>query len=114
MAGCEKIGWRVEEGTQKADPAVNNPPVAVPKLKPEGNEGVKVRRGDERVGRARVGEEPVPILHGQVEGLDVRETRRKAKMKTGNTSRKLEGRGDREEGETLQAGEGGERHQKKG
>ena len=83
MAGCKKIGWRVEEGTQKADPAVNNPPVAVPKPKPEGNEGVKVRRGDERVGRARVSEEPVPILHGQVERLDVGETRRKSKMKTG-------------------------------
>ena len=35
VAGCEKIGWRVEEGTQKADPAANNPPVAVPKPKPE-------------------------------------------------------------------------------
>ena len=64
MAGCEKIERRVEEGTQKADSAVNNPPVAVPKPKPEGNEGVKVRRGDERVGRVRVGDEPVPILHG--------------------------------------------------
>ena len=78
MAGCEKIERRVEEGTQKADSAVNNPPVTVPKPKPKGNEGVKVRRGDESVGRARVGEEPVPILHGQVEGLDVGETLRKA------------------------------------
>ena len=85
MAGCKKIGWRVEEGTQKADKAVNNPPVTVPKPKPKpkGNEGVKVRRGDEFVRRARVGEEPVPILHGQVERLDNGETRRKATMKTG-------------------------------
>jgi len=85
-----KSGW--------ADPAVSNPPVAVPKPKPEGNEGVKVRRGDERVGRARVGEEPVPILHGQVEGLDVEETRRKAKMKTGKYQQ-----------EVGRAGESGER-----
>jgi hypothetical protein len=27
--------------------------------------------GDEHLGRARVGEEPVPFLHGTVEGLDV-------------------------------------------
>ncbi len=50
MVGGEKIGWRVEERTQKADPAVNNPPVAVPKPKPEGNKGVKVGSGDERFG----------------------------------------------------------------
>ena len=89
MAGCEKIERRVEEGTQKADSAVNNPPVTVPKPKPKGNEGVEVRRGDESVGRARVGEEPLPILHGQVEGLDVGETRRKATMKTGECQQEV-------------------------
>ena len=89
MAGGEKIGWRVEERTKKVDPAANNPPIAVPKRKSEGNEGVKVRSGGECIGRVRVGEEPVTILHDQVEGLD------------------------REEGEPPppEAGEGGERHQ---
>ena len=63
---------------------VNNSPVAVPKPKPEDNEGVKVGSR-----RARVGKEPVPILQSQVEGLDVGETRRKAKMKTGECQQEV-------------------------
>ena len=57
-----KVGtrWRSgmdrEEQTNKTDPAVDNPAVAVPKLKSEGNERVEVSRGDERLGQARVGE----------------------------------------------------------
>ena len=79
MAGGREARWRVEEWTKKFNPAVdNNPTVAVskPKPKPKGNEGVKVGRGDEHLGRVRVGGmEPVPFLHGHVEGLDVREFR---------------------------------------
>ena len=45
-------------------------------MKSEGNERVEISSGDERLGRARVGEEAVPVLHGHVVGLDVREFRR--------------------------------------
>ena len=65
------------------DSAVNNPAVAVPKLKAQGNERVEVSSGDERLGRARVGEEAVSVLYGHVEGLDVREFRRKTEVKAG-------------------------------
>ena len=75
--------WRVEERTKKTDPAVDNPAVAVPKLKAEGNERVEVSSGDERLERARVGEEAVPVLHDHVEGLDVREFRRETEVKAG-------------------------------
>ena len=70
MAGGCKARWRLKEWTKEFNPAVDNPTVAVPKPKPKGNEGVKVRRSDEHLGRARVDEEPVPFLHGHVEGLD--------------------------------------------
>jgi hypothetical protein len=75
MAGGWGARWRVKEWTKKFNPAVDNPTVAVPKPKPKGNEGVKVGRGDEHLGRERVGEELVPFLHGHVERLDVREFR---------------------------------------
>ncbi len=76
MAGDREARWRFEEWTKKFNPAVDNPTVAVSKPKPKGDEGVKVGRGDEHLRRARVGdEEPVPFLHGHVEGLDVRDFR---------------------------------------
>ena len=77
MAGGCEARWRVKEWTKELNPAVDNPTVAVPKPKPKptGNEGVKVGGGDEHLGRVRVSEEPVPFLHGHVEGLDVREFR---------------------------------------
>ena len=78
-----KAGWRVEERTKKTNPAVHYPAVAVPKLKSEGNERAEVSSGDERLGQARVGEETVPVLHGHVEGLNVREFRREVEVKTG-------------------------------
>ncbi len=116
MAGCEKIERRVEEGTQKADSAVNNPPVTVPKPKPKGNEGVEVRRGDESVGRARVGEEPLPILHGQVEGLDVGEIdpTEGHDENRGMPAGSWEGGGIGRKESPPEAGEGGERHREKG
>ena len=43
--GGREARWRVEEWKKKFNPAVDNPTVAVPKLKPKGNEGVKVGRG---------------------------------------------------------------------
>jgi hypothetical protein len=65
VAGSRKTGWRVEERTKKLDPANNNP--SRPKPKPKGNdEVVKVGGGDEHLGRARIGEKPVPVLHGHV------------------------------------------------
>ena len=75
MAGGWEARWRFKEWTKKFYPAVDNPTVAVPKPKPKGKEGVKVGIGDEHLGRVRVGEEPVPFLHGHVVGLDVREFR---------------------------------------
>ena len=72
-AGNRQIRWRVEERTKKADPAVNDPAVAIQKPKQKGGERVEIRGGDERCDQARVDEEPVPLLHGYVEGLDVRE-----------------------------------------
>jgi hypothetical protein len=63
-----QIRWRVEERTKKADPAV-----AIQKPKPKGGERVEIGGGNERCDQARVDEEPVPLLHGHVEGLDVRE-----------------------------------------
>ena len=79
MAGGYEARWRVKEWTKKFNPAVDNPTVAVPKPKPKpkpkGNEGAEVGGGDKHLGRVRVGEEPVPFLHGHVEGLDVREFR---------------------------------------
>ncbi len=83
MAGGWEAGWRVKELTKKYNPAVDNPAVAVPKPKPKGNEGVKVRRGGEHLERARVDEEPVPFLHGHVEGLDVRDFRWETTRKAG-------------------------------
>ena len=59
--------------TKKTDPAVDNPAVAVPKLKSKGNKRVEVGSGDKRLGRARVGEETVPVLHGHVERLESEE-----------------------------------------
>ena len=56
VARGREARWRVEEWTKKFNPAVDNPTVAVPKLKPKGNEGVKVERGDENLGRARAGD----------------------------------------------------------
>jgi hypothetical protein len=73
MAGRWDARWRVTEWTKTFDPAVDNPTVTVPKPKPKDNYEVKVGRGDEHLGRVRVGEEPVPFLHGHDEGLDVRE-----------------------------------------
>ena len=75
VAGGWEARWRVKKWTKKFNPPVDNLTVAVPKPKLKGNEGVKVGRGDEHLGRARVDEEPVPFLHGHVEGLDVREFR---------------------------------------
>jgi hypothetical protein len=83
MAGGWEARWRVKEWTKKFNPAVEDPTVAVPKPKPKGNEGVKVGRDDEHLGRVRVGEEPVPFLHGHVEGLDVREFRWETTRETG-------------------------------
>ena len=89
MAGGWEAGWRVKEGTKKFNPAVDNPTVAVPKPKPKGNEGVKVRRGNEHLRRARVDEEPVPFLHGHVERLDVGEFRGETEMKAGESEQKV-------------------------
>ena len=121
-------GWRVEEWTKKVDPAVNNPPIAVPKPKSEGNEGVKVGSGGECIGRMRDGEEPVPILHGQVEGLDVegQDENREGKQEVGRAGgseggrapgpppppkpekevRDISGRGSTVGGEANQSGKG--------
>ena len=80
-SGIDREG--VEERTKKTDLAVDNSAVAVPKLKSDGIERVEVSCGDECLGRARVGEETVPVLHGHVEGLDVREYRRETEVKAG-------------------------------
>ena len=45
----------------------------------------------------RVSEEHVPILHGQVEGLDVGETRWEAKMKTGEYKQEVGRAGEEED-----------------
>ena len=89
MAGGCEARWRVKEWTKEFDPAVDNPTVAVPKPKPKGNEGVKVGGGDEHLGRVRVGEEPVPFLHGHVEGLDVREFRWETTREAGDREQKV-------------------------
>jgi hypothetical protein len=127
VAGGWEAGWRVKEWTKKFNPAVDNPTVAVPKPKPRGNEGVKVRRGDEHLGRARVDKEPVPFLHGHVEGLDVREYRwettreaagswegrrrksppPKPKKEVGSSGRGAESLGDRPKGAGKETGKGG-------
>jgi hypothetical protein len=70
--------WRVEQWTKKFNPAVDNPTITVLKPKPKGNEEVKVGRGDEHLGRARVGKELVPLLHSHVEELFRWETTREA------------------------------------
>ena len=89
MARAGRIGWRVEERPKKTDPAVDNPAVVVPKLKSKGNKGVEVGSGDKRLGRARIGEETVPFLHGHVERLDVGEFRGETEMKAGESEQKV-------------------------
>ena len=79
MARTGKTGWRV----------VDNPAVAVPKLKSKGNKRVEVGSGDKRLGRARVGEETVPVLHGHVERLDVGEFQGETEMKAGESEQKV-------------------------
>ncbi len=86
MAWVGRTGWRVEERPKKTDPAVDNPAVAVPKLKSKGNKRVEVGGGDKRLGRARIGEETVPVLHGHVERLDVGEFRG---VKAGESEQKV-------------------------
>ena len=89
MARAGRIGWRVEERPKKTDPAVDNPAVAVPKLKSKGNKGVEVGSGDKRLGRAGIGEETVPVLHGHVKRLDVGEFRGETEMKAGESEQKV-------------------------
>ena len=89
MAGGWEARWRFKEWTKKFYPAVDNPTVAVPKPKPKGKEGVKVGIGDEHLGRVRVGEEPVPFLHGHVVGLDVREFRWETTREAGEREQKV-------------------------
>ena len=84
-----KAWWRVEERTKKTDPAVDNPAVAISKLKTEGNERVEVSSGDERLGQVRVGEETVPVLHSHVERLNVGEFQRETEIKTGKCEQKV-------------------------
>ena len=89
MAWAGKTGWRVEERPKKTDPAVDNPAVTVPKLKSKGNERVEVGGCDERLGRARISEETVPVLHSHVERLNVGEFRRETEVKTGKCEQKI-------------------------
>ena len=89
MARAGRTGWKVEERPKKTDPAVDNPAVAVPKLKSKGNKRVEVGGGDKRLGRARIGEETVPVLHGHVERLDVGEFRGETEMKAGESEQKV-------------------------
>ncbi len=100
--------------TKEFDPAVDNPTVAVPKPKPKGNEGVKVGGGDEHIGRVRVGEEPVPFLHGHVEGLDVREfrweTTREAGEREQEVGRAGGGRAPRSRRRRWETAGGGQKH----
>ena len=93
MAGGWEARWRFKEWTKKFNPAVDNPTVAVPKPKPKGKEGVKVGRGDEHLGRVRVGEELVPSM---LKGWTFGSSDGRPRGKQGKESRKL---GGREEGE---------------
>ncbi len=77
MARTGKTGWRVEKRMKKTDPVVDNPAVAVPKLKSKGNKRVEVGSGDKRLGRARVGEETVPVRRWRVPRGDRDESRGK-------------------------------------
>ena len=88
--------WGREQGTPRVGRPGRNGrrsltqrTVAVPKPKPKGNEGVKVGGGDEHLGRVRVGEEPVPFLHGHLEGLDVREFRWETTREAGEREQKV-------------------------
>jgi hypothetical protein len=89
VARAGRTGWRVEERPKETDPAVDNPAVAVPKLKSKGNKKVEVGGGDKRLGRARIGEETVPVLHGHVKRLDVGEFRGETEMKAGESEQKV-------------------------
>ena len=92
---ARRLGGELRKGRRR--PIKRSTIVPKPKPKPKGNEGVKVRRGDEFVGRARVGEEPVPIQHrvgrsgDSTEGHDENRGMLAGSWEGG-------GRGDREEG----------------
>ena len=75
---------------------VDDPPAVVAKPKSEGNEGRKVGGCNERLGLVRVSENPVQVLHGRIEGLDVSEHRWEAESKAGECEQEVgrEGEGE--------------------
>ena len=89
MAGGCEARWRVKEWTKKFNPAVDNPTVAVPKPKPKGNEGVKVRRSDEGRPGVPMGDHEGSrgMKAGSWEGRRRESPPRKPKKEVGSTGR---------------------------